>query len=69
MPDFSLVAVAFYNALSPEQLLITLWATLLGVIIGMMPGLTATMGLALLTTLTFPMESGSAITARVGMYV
>ncbi len=69
MPDLSLIADAFATALSPSYLFIILWATLLGVIIGMMPGLTATMGLALLTTLTFQMESGPAITALLGMYV
>lgn len=69
MPDLNLIAGAFVNALSPEQLIVTLWATLLGVVIGMMPGLTATMGLALLTTLTFQMESTTAITALLGMYV
>lgn len=60
---------AFATALSPEYLLITLWATVLGIIIGMLPGLTATMGLALLTTLTFQMESFQAITALLGLYV
>lgn len=69
MPDFNLILTAFLTALAPSHLFITLWATLLGVIIGMMPGLTATMGLALLTTLTFQMESGPAITALLGMYV
>ena len=29
------------------------WATLVGIIIGALPGLTATMGVALLTTLTY----------------
>jgi putative tricarboxylic transport membrane protein len=69
MPDLSLISDAFLNALSFENLTITFCATLLGVVIGMMPGLTATMGLALLTTLTFQMESGPAITALLGMYV
>ncbi len=69
MPDLNLILTAFANALSPDQLIVTLWATLLGVVIGMMPGLTATMGLALLTTLTFQMESTTAITALLGMYV
>ena len=39
--------VALINALTWSQLSITLWATLLGIVIGMLPGLTATMGLAL----------------------
>lgn len=69
MPDLSSISNAFLTALSFEHLLITFWATLLGVVIGMMPGLTATMGLALLTTLTFQMDSSGAITALLGMYV
>ncbi|MEP3333208.1 tripartite tricarboxylate transporter permease [Sedimentitalea sp.] len=69
MTNLSYLADAFLSALSLQYIFITLWATLLGVVIGMMPGLTATMGLALLTTLTFQMESGPAITALLGMYV
>ncbi|MEY8117326.1 tripartite tricarboxylate transporter permease [Falsihalocynthiibacter sp. BN13B15] len=69
MPDFMQILAAFQLALGPSLLLTTLWATLLGVVIGMMPGLTATMGLALLTTLTFQMDSAEAITALLGMYV
>lgn len=69
MTNLSYLMDAFLSALSAQYIFITLWATLLGVIIGMMPGLTATMGLALLTTLTFQMESGPAITALLGMYV
>lgn len=69
MPDISLILSAFANAFSPEFILITIWSTILGIVIGMMPGLTATMGLALLTTLTFQMESFQAITALLGLYV
>lgn len=69
MPDFPLFLSAFANALSPEFIVITIWSTILGIVIGMMPGLTATMGLALLTTLTFQMESFQAITALLGLYV
>lgn len=45
------------------------WATLLGIVVGMLPGLTATLGVALLTTLTFSMPSGEAILVLVCMYV
>ncbi|WP_380058803.1 tripartite tricarboxylate transporter permease (plasmid) [Falsihalocynthiibacter sp. SS001] len=69
MPDFHAILNAFLLALTPEFFIITVWATTLGIIIGMMPGLTATMGLALLTTLTFQMESFQAITALLGLYV
>ncbi len=45
------------------------WATLLGIVVGMLPGLTATLGVALLTTLTFTMASGDAILVLICMYV
>jgi putative tricarboxylic transport membrane protein len=46
-----------------------LWATLLGIIVGMLPGLTATLGVALLATLTFGLPAGEAILILVCMYV
>jgi putative tricarboxylic transport membrane protein len=46
-----------------------LWATLLGIIIGALPGLTATMGVALMTTLTFTMPHEQAILVLVCIYV
>lgn len=55
--------------LTPGSLFDILWATLLGIIVGMLPGLTATLGVALLTTLTFGMPSDEAILVLVCMYV
>ncbi|MCG8508825.1 MAG: tripartite tricarboxylate transporter permease, partial [Rhodospirillales bacterium] len=40
---------------NPEIALFVVGGTLLGISIGMLPGLTATMGVALLTTLTYRM--------------
>jgi putative tricarboxylic transport membrane protein len=37
------------------------WSTLLGIFVGSLPGLTATMGVALLTTLTYTLERDTAI--------
>ncbi|MBT8354058.1 MAG: tripartite tricarboxylate transporter permease, partial [Desulfofustis sp.] len=45
------------------------WATQLGIIVGMLPGLTATMGVALMTTLTFAMPPQNAILILVCMYI
>lgn len=56
-------------ALDPMTLFHVGWATLLGITVGALPGLTATLGIALLTTLTFRMESGTAILILVCMYV
>ncbi len=46
-----------------------LWATFLGIVIGALPGLTATMGVALLTTLTFTMPHTEAIMVLICIYV
>ena len=46
-----------------------LWATLLGITVGMLPGLTATLGLALMTTLTFQLAAGDAVLILICMYV
>ncbi|QTL97332.1 transporter [Iocasia frigidifontis] len=55
--------------MKPMTLFNVLWATQLGIIIGMLPGLTATMGVALLTTLTFKLPAGEAILILICNYV
>jgi hypothetical protein len=45
------------------------WATLLGIGVGALPGLTATLGVALLTTLTYKMAPDQAILVLICMYV
>ncbi|WP_422392460.1 tripartite tricarboxylate transporter permease [Nitratireductor thuwali] len=45
------------------------WATLLGIAVGSLPGLTATMGVALLTTLTYSLPREAAILVLICMYV
>lgn len=46
-----------------------LWATQLGIIVGMLPGLTATMGVALMTTLTFHLPATNAVLILMCMYI
>lgn len=53
----------------PVTLLIIAGACLLGILIGALPGLTATMGVALLTTLTLKMPSDRALLVLVCSYV
>ena len=65
--DFA-AAVLDYST-SPVILFHVLWATLLGITVGALPGLTATLGIALLTTLTFHMEAETAILVLICMYV
>ena len=55
--------------LNPITLFHVFWSTQLGIIIGMLPGLTATMGVALLTTLTFKMPADQAILVLICNYV
>ena len=45
------------SILTPLSILNVAWATLLGITIGILPGLTATMGVALLVTFTYPMAA------------
>jgi putative tricarboxylic transport membrane protein len=65
----SLFAEALVGFAAPAPLFSVLWATLLGITVGMMPGLTATLGVALMTTLTFRMAAGDAILILICMYV
>jgi putative tricarboxylic transport membrane protein len=46
-----------------------LWATLAGIVVGSMPGLTATLGVALMTSLTFAMAPNQAIQVLICVYV
>lgn len=63
------LASAIVGLTTPGALFNVLWATLLGMTIGMLPGLTATLGIALLTTLTFRMDADDAILILIAMYV
>ena len=55
--------------MTPRTLFAVLWATQLGIIVGMLPGLTATMGIALMTTLTFRLPPGNAVLILICMYI
>ena len=55
--------------MTPGSLFNVAWATLLGVTIGILPGLTATMGVALLVTLTYKMLPDQAILTLMCVYL
>ena len=55
--------------LAPWPILYTLGATLVGILIGCMPGLSATLAIALLTTLTIKMPPADAILILICAYV
>lgn len=70
MPDgLQYFLTAIVSFLEPATLFNVGWATLLGMTVGMLPGLTATLGVALLTTLTFRMGASDAILILICMYV
>lgn len=69
MDAFAAFADAVVSLATPASLFAVGWATLLGMAVGMLPGLTATLGIALLTTLTFRMAAGDAILILICMYV
>ena len=69
MHGLQLFFSAIWELASPASVVTAAWATLLGIIVGTLPGLTATMGVALLTTLTYKMEQDQAILSLICMYV
>jgi putative tricarboxylic transport membrane protein len=54
---------------NPATLWEVFWATQLGIIVGMLPGLTATMGIALVTGLTFQWATSDAILILICIYI
>jgi putative tricarboxylic transport membrane protein len=63
------LAGALAEFMTPMGLFHVTWATLLGIFVGSLPGLTATMGVALLTTLTYTLDRDYAILVLLCMYV
>jgi putative tricarboxylic transport membrane protein len=65
--------ILFLNAivefLTPTALFHVVWSTFLGIVIGALPGLTATMGVALMTTLTYKLAPDLAVMILICMYV
>lgn len=53
----------------PSNILVVVLASFLGILFGAMPGLTATLGVALLTTLTYGFDVNTALLALLGLYV
>jgi putative tricarboxylic transport membrane protein len=60
---------AFQTFANVTSLFNVFWATFVGIVIGALPGLTATMGVALLTTLTYKMDPNQAILVLISCYV
>jgi putative tricarboxylic transport membrane protein len=62
------VGGAILHVLQPYVLFATAAGTVIGIIIGALPGLTATMGMALLSPFTFFMEPIAGISMLIGLY-
>ena len=69
MEGLAALGSAFAGLASFGTIFNVAWATLLGIFVGSLPGLTATMGVALLTTLTYTLDRDTAILVLICMYV
>jgi len=65
----SYFSIVGHLASDPFNLVMLFSAVLMGIIFGAMPGLTATLGVALLTTLTYGMNTDTAMIALMSIYV
>ena len=64
-----LVLQAFAHVLSPMSLLISIFGVFFGLLLGAIPGLTATMAVGLMIPLTFGLPAEQAFPLLVGLYV
>ncbi len=62
------VLTGIHSSLTMSALMANITGTILGIIFGALPGLTATMGVALLIPITFGMPPVDAFAALLGMY-
>jgi putative tricarboxylic transport membrane protein len=60
---------ALQEFLTIGTLINVVWATFVGIVIGALPGLTATMGVALMTTLTYSLSPNQALLVLICVYV
>lgn len=67
--DPSLLLAGITNVLSWSNLLLILGGTLMGMFVGAMPGLSATMALALLLPITFSLDPASGLSMLASLYV
>ena len=61
--------IVFHLASDPIILVILFGSVVLGILFGAMPGLTSTLGVALLTTLTYGMDTATAMVCLLAIYV
>ncbi|MFA6785339.1 MAG: tripartite tricarboxylate transporter permease, partial [Sphaerochaeta sp.] len=66
---FEYLMQAVFTVLTPMNLLVLMLSVGAGLVMGMLPGLSATMAIALLTGLTYNLPTQSALIALLGVYV
>ncbi|WP_302296167.1 tripartite tricarboxylate transporter permease [Parasutterella excrementihominis] len=66
--DLSALFPAFFQALEPGMLGMVLLGTILGIVVGSLPGLTSTMGVALLVPFTFSMSPAMGLALLGAIY-
>ncbi len=69
MEGLTHLGIALASLAGPWQVAYALGATLVGIVIGLLPGLSATLGVALFTTLTVKMQPNDAILVLICVYV
>lgn len=69
MEGLTHLGTALASLAGPWQVAYALGATLTGIVIGLLPGLSATLGVALFTTLTVKMQPNDAILVLICVYV
>ena len=64
-----LIAVGFQEILNPTCLLLIFGGTMLGIIFGAIPGLSATMAIALCLPMTYGMDHINGMALSIGLYI
>ena len=67
--EFVIFFKAIVNFVTPYNLVLSAFAMVLGIIVGVLPGLSATIGLALLTGITYSASKDTAMILMIGLYV
>lgn len=67
--DTSFVTIGLLNAISPMNMLFIVLGTAIGIVVGALPGLSATMALALLLPLTFRLPAETGLCMMAALYL
>ena len=65
---FQLLAEGFANVFQPLNFLLMTFGTIVGVIIGALPGLSGSMGIILLLPLVYTLETSTALVMLCGLF-